>query len=70
MSKKRKASSHPEDEIRAASANEYTGLMYTPPGDEEERRSYSDIQPILTDPALDMPDGSDRRYVENSPVEF
>ena len=68
--KNKKHAAPPEDEIRAASATEYTGLMYTPPGDEEERRSYKDIQPILTDPALDMPDGSDRRYVENSPVEF
>ncbi len=40
-----------EQPTRAASANEYTGLMYTPAGDEEERHSYSEIQPIMTDPA-------------------
>ena len=60
----KKKNTLPEDEMRAASANECTGLMYTLPGDEEERRSYEDIQPILTDPALDMPDGTDRRWAE------
>ena len=36
---------------RAASATEYTGLMYTPPGDAEQRRSYVDIQPIMGEAA-------------------
>ncbi|MBR6108809.1 MAG: hypothetical protein IKQ36_03650 [Clostridia bacterium] len=37
--------------MRTASASEYTGLMYAPPGDFFERRSYNEIEPIVTDPA-------------------
>ncbi|MBR3383548.1 MAG: hypothetical protein IKG85_11020 [Clostridia bacterium] len=35
--------------MRAVSATECAGLMYSPPGDGEERRSYSEIQPVLAD---------------------
>lgn len=39
--------------MRSASASEYTGLMYSPPGDGFERRSYNEIEPSITDPSLD-----------------
>ena len=46
--KRRKAPSEEEElYMRAASAAEYTGLMYAPPGDGYERRSYSEIQPMM-----------------------
>ena len=45
----------PEERMRAASATEMTGLMYTPPGDAEERRAYWEIQPM----AGELPDIAD-----------
>lgn len=39
--------------MRTALASEYTGLMYSPPGDLPERRSYNEIGPMLPDTAPD-----------------
>ena len=36
--------------MRTALGSEYTGLMYSPPGDFFERRSYNEIGPMLPDP--------------------
>ncbi len=41
------------DGMRVVSSSEYTGLIYSPPGDIEQRRSYNEIAPM---PAADVPE--------------